>query len=194
MLNDDQKTCHEKNKTDLTSYFTKDNMTYYSCKETKNKNNLECFSVNPQQVILLTFLQVQKVKNKLVCYMITHSPLPKLFSIKLKINLYENRIRNLEGLGQREVVLTTSEDSNGSSNTILAFTSNEEYKNEYNIQVKEINFNDNNLVTRTVTKNNKCSIYFNSKSNLVDTKKVKAMIEEKKYQIVQKIKKLILLI
>ena len=180
MLNDDTKTCYEKNKIDLKSYFTENNITYYSCQETKYKNKLQCFSLVPQQVILLTFLQVQMVKKKLVCYMITHSPLPKDFSIKLKINVYTNRIRNLEGSGEKEVVLTANEDSNGSTNTIVSFTSNEEYKEEENVQVKELKFNDDNLVTKTVTKNNICSFKFDSTSNLVDTKKVKTMIEEKK--------------
>ena len=177
MLNEDRQFCHEKEKTDLTGFFTNDNITYYSCRETRYKNNIECFSLIPEQIITLTFLQVQMVNKKLFCYMITHSPLPKDFSLKLKINVYQNRLRNLE---EKEIVLSTSDDSNGSSDTIVSFTSNEEFNEEENVQVKEINFNNVNSVTKTVTDNNVCSLKFDSKSDLVDTKKVKTLIEQKK--------------
>ena len=177
MLNEDRQFCHEKEKTDLTGFFTNDNITYYSCRETRYKNNIQCFSLIPEQIIELTFLQVQIVNKKLFCFMITHSPLPKDFSIKLKINIYRNRLRNLE---EKEIVLSTNDDSNGSSDTIVSFTSEEEYTEEENIKVKEINFNNVDSVTKTVTDNNICSLKFDSKSDLVDTKKVKTLIEQKK--------------
>ena len=87
MLNDNNKVCLEKLKVDLTNYYTYDNMKYYSCKDFKYKNDIKCFSIIPKQNIILTFLQVQIVNFRLVCYMITHSPLPKDFSLKLKINI-----------------------------------------------------------------------------------------------------------
>ena len=95
MLNDNNKICLEKSKADLTNYYTYDNISYYSCKDYKYKNDIKCFSIIPQQNIVLTFLQVQIVNFRLVCYMITHSPIPKEFSLKLKINIYKTkRVRN----------------------------------------------------------------------------------------------------
>lgn len=179
MLNENKQFCHEKEKTDLTGYFSNDNITYYSCKETKYKNNIQCFTLIPEQIIILTFLQVQIVNKKLFCYMITHSPLPKDFSIKLKINLYQNRMRYLEGQ-EREIVLSAIDDSNGSQDKIVSFTSNDEYTEEQNVQIKEINFNSADSVTKTVTDNNLCTLKFDSTSNLVDTKKVKTLIAENK--------------
>ena len=49
--------------------------------------------------------------------MVTHSPLPKNFSIKLKINLYQSKLRSLDGQ-ERDIVLSTIDDSNGSGDTI----------------------------------------------------------------------------
>ena len=179
MLNEDNKKCYEKIKTDLTGYFTNDNITYFSCRETIYKNNFQCFTLIPSQIIILTFLQIQIVNNRLICYVITHSPLPKDFSIKLKINIYQRRIRNL-ATGEREIILTTSEDSNGSINSIISFTSDEEFNDGDNIKVLDILFNNDNLVTDTVTKNNNCTIRFDKTSDLTDTKKVKSLIEERK--------------
>ena len=120
MLNEDKLICYEKSKIDLSFYFTEDNMSYYSCKESKFKSNIKCFSLIPQQIITLTFLQVQIVNNKLVCYMITNSPLPKNLSIKLKIVIYQIRLRNLE-ISQEEVILSTQEDFSGNKNSIISF-------------------------------------------------------------------------
>ena len=179
MLNGDNKNCYEKIKTDLTGYFTNDNITYYSCRETIYKNNIQCFTLIPSQIIILTFLQIQMVNNRIICYMITHSPLPKNFSIKLKINIFQRRIRNLAS-GEREIILTTSEDSNGSKNSIISFTCDEIFNNEDNIKVLDLSFNNDNLITNTVTKNNNCTLRFDKNSDLADTKKVKTMIQEGK--------------
>ena len=179
MLNENKKFCNEKEKINLTEYFSDDNMNYYSCKETKYKSDIRCFSLIPQQIITLTFLQVQMVNKQLVCYMITHSPLPKHFSLKLKINVYQNKIRNLENT-QEEIILSTDDDSNGSTNSIVSFTSNREYGDDDNVQVEEIQFNRENSITSIVTENNICTLKFDNSTPLKDTKKVKLMIDEKK--------------
>ena len=180
-LNDDTKTCHEKSKTDLKTYFTNDNMTYYDCNDYKYKNDIQCFSIIPKQKINLEFVQTQLIKKKLFCFMITHSPLPKDFSIKLKINVYSSKnLRILENSGEREIVLTTTDDSNGSKNTLVSFSSSEEYNTDENVQIKEIAFNNDNSVTKTVTDNNVCTLKFNSTSDLLDTGKVASMIQAKK--------------
>ena len=174
MLNDNKMFCNEINKTDLTDFYTNDNITYYSCKETKYKNDIHCFSLIPQQNIILNFLQAQIVRNKLVCYMITHSPIPKNFSLKLKINIYNSKtLRNLE---EKEIILITNEYSNGDVNKIISFTSDEEYSERKNIQIKNIEFNNDDSLTSTVTNNNNCSLKFDSNSDLVDTGKVNSMI------------------
>ena len=113
--------------------------------------------------------------------MITHSPLPKDFSIKLKINVYSSKnLRILDNSGEREIVLTTTDDSNGSKNTLVSFSSNQEYNTDENVQIKEISFNNDNSVTKTVTDNNVCTLKFNSTSDLLDTGKVASMIQAKK--------------
>ena len=179
MLNENKNVCHEKIKTDLNGYFSDDNMNYFSCKETKYKNDIRCFELIPEQNIILELIQVQIVNKKLVCYMITHSPLPSNFSLKIKINIYQSTFRNLDSSIEREIILNTADDSNGSENKILSFTSNEEFTNE-EIQVKEISFNNDNPVTKTVTDNNKCSIKYDSNSELLDTGKVKSKIRDRK--------------
>jgi hypothetical protein len=112
--------------------------------------------------------------------MLTHSPLPKDFSIKLKINVYSSRRLRFLTSGEREIVLTTSDDSNGRDNTLIGFSSNDEYSTGENVQVKKILFNNDNSVTSTVTTNNKCILEFDGSSELVDTGKVRSMIVAKK--------------
>ena len=112
--------------------------------------------------------------------MITYSPLPLHFSLKLKINIYKSRkIRYLDS-NERDIILNTPDDSNGSANKIIGFTSDDVFSDDENIQVKDINFDNDNLVTKTVTNNNKCSLKFDSNSEFLDTGKVKSMILEKK--------------
>ena len=92
--------------------------------------------------------------------MITHSPLPQGFSLKSKIKIYNKKIRNLQDSIEREIVLTTNDDSDGSKNKLVSFISNEEFNNlgetEKNIQIKDIQFNNDNSITQTVTSSNNC--------------------------------------
>ena len=137
----------------------------------------------PKQKIVLTFVQVQIINFKIVCFMITHSPLPKHFSLKLKVNIdsSKKKIRNLE---EKEVILTNTEGSNGNVDTIVSFYSFDDdgqYNNDNdNIQVKTINYNDQDSTTKEVTDNSDFTLNFNSSSELADTGKVKQLIAAKK--------------
>ena len=176
MLNENKRYCHEKSKTDLTGFFTNDEMTYYSCKDEKYKNNIQCFSLIPHKNISLTFLQVQMVEQKLFCYMMTHSPIPKEFSLKLKIRVYKNNLRNLDTSEEREIILTTNdENSNGSKNTILTFTSSDLYNADEDVEIEEIDFSEDS-VTKEVTDNNYCSLKFDTSSKLRDTGDTETLI------------------
>ena len=181
LLNDNSRKCYEKSKLDLKNYFTYDNISYYSCNDYRYKNDLKCFSIIPQQTIILTFLQVQIINFRLVCFMITHAALPKDFSLKLKIDMYSTKkIRNLQNSNEREVILTTTDESNGSANSIVSFTLQETYNNEEEeIKVKNIEFNNKDSVTKTVTTNNICSLVFDTSSDLLDTGIVKSKIKNK---------------
>ena len=86
LLNDNKKKCFEEKKTDLSKYYTNDNKTYYSCNDYKYKRDNQCFSIFPKQNNILTFLQVQIIKPRLVCNNVTHSSLPQDFWLKLNIN------------------------------------------------------------------------------------------------------------
>ena len=80
--------------------------------------------------------------------MITYSPLPLHFSLKLKINIYKSRkIRYLDS-NERDIILNTPDDSNGSANKIIGFTSDDVFSDDENIQVKDINFDNDNLVKK----------------------------------------------
>ena len=183
LLNGDTKTCHEKSKIDLKTYFTDDEVIYYDCNDYRYKNNVKCFSKMPKQKIVLTFVQVQIINFKIVCFMITHSPLPKDFSLKLKVNIVSSKkkIRNLE---EKEVILTNTDGSNGNTDTIVSFYSSdddEQYSDDNdNIQVKEMNYNAQDSTTKEVTDNSDFTLNFNSSSELADTGKVKQLIAAKK--------------
>ena len=190
MLNGDSKTCHKKSKVSLDNYFTEDEFMYYSCDLEKYKSNIHCFSIIPRQEIILTFLEAQKKTYKLYCYMMTHSPLPKDFSLKLTINIYNSKtLRNLE---ETQIILTTSDESDGSANKIITFVSedlrSELRRSDDNIQIEDIKFNYDNPTTKTVTENNFCSLKFNKNSDLMDTGKVRSMIQAKKIPDCSKIK------
>ena len=180
LLNENGNNCYLKSSiSDLDShYYTLDDgKTYLSCEEKKYKNDFSCFTKVPGQIISLKFLQAQIIDNKLHCFMITHSPLPNLFSLKLKINKYTIQNRNLEGESEIEVILTTNEDSNGINNKIIDFTSNIEYLNE-DVEIKEIDFDSTSTITSTVTEHNECSLIFDADSKLIDTGRVRTMISE----------------
>ena len=77
---------------------------YYSCDIPKYKNDVSCFLMETKQNITLTFLQIQKINNKLYSYMMTHSPLPKNFQLKLLIGIYSTkRTKNLEESEKRQI-------------------------------------------------------------------------------------------
>ena len=185
LLNDNRKTCYEKSKVNLTLYYTENNEIYYSCSETKNKNNINCFSIIPKQNIEITFAQIQKINKKLYCYMMTHSPFPKDVKLKIKIDIYKNKkIRNLEGPEEREFEFSNNVDSDGSTNKIIPFISREELNDGEGVEedaiVKDMQFDNGSSNTQTLTENNVCSIKFNKNSDLIDTGKVRTLIKDKK--------------
>ena len=97
-LNNDFKRCYNVSELNSQHYFTEDNITYNSCDDYRFKNNIKCFSILPRQNIVLTFIQAQLKYYKLIIFMLTHSPLPKGFSIKITIKVFNSgsrRFRNL---------------------------------------------------------------------------------------------------
>ena len=179
MLNNDVKNCKNKSKVNLGHYFTEDNMTYYSCDDYKYKNNIKCFSILPQQRITLTFIQAQIYNFQLIIFMLTHSPLPKNFTLIVTINVYmSGRFRYLQNT-EKNISLTIDNDSNGSKNTIVSFISNEEFKNK-DVQIKNMDFDNQNSVTNEVTHTSSCSLNFDKASEKADTGKVSKLIYSKK--------------
>ena len=113
----------------------------------------------------------------------THSPLPKSFSLKITIVIYSSK--NLRHLEEREIVVTTNEDSDGSENKMLTFSSDSlegqiSDTDEIRITDMKTNDNDNDYTTKAVTDNNICSLNFDKDSDLLDTGKVSSMIQAKK--------------
>ena len=175
MLNDNIQKCYEKAKLDLSKYFTIDNMNYFFCNDYKYRSNIKCISKIPKQNITLTFLQVQIVEYRLACYMITHSPIPKGLSLKLTI-IPSKKLRNLANPQERIIVLTTQDESNGSTNSIIGFYSEDEiFTEEDGIKVNDIDFNDDEN-THTVTSYHDCSLQFDTTSLLLNTTYVKGLI------------------
>jgi len=183
--NDDYTTCHEKSKISLSNYYTNDGTMYYSCDIPKYNNDISCFLLETKQNITLTFLQIQKINNKLYCYMMTHSPLPKRFQLKLTIDIYSSKkIKNLEESEKRVVNFIVNEDSDGTTNKIITFTSdtvlNEDEDIEKNALIEDVQFNNDDERTKSITDNNNCIIKFNKNSELADTGKVSSLIKSKK--------------
>ena len=144
ILNNNLKNCHNILTISLLNYFTEDNIIYYSCEDYKYKNNIQCFGIITNQKIDLTFLQTQIKDLQLYLYMLTHSPLPKNFSLKLIANIYNTkRIRNLQNSDseEKEIILNSVDKSNGNENTIVQFTENSKYSVGDDIQIKEILLN-----------------------------------------------------
>jgi hypothetical protein len=120
--------------------------------------------------------------------MLTDSPFPKNFSLKVKIEIYNNtkRLRHLEPV-EKEIILRARDDSNGNGKTIIRFISDEEFDNNENIQVKEIVPNNDNL-TKSVTENNTISLSdFSSDLKESNTKDVQMLIDENKILDLSKI-------
>ena len=192
LLNNNFKKCYNKSTINLSKFFTEDNILYYSCENEKFRSNIQCFSIIKNQIIILSFVQVQIVKNHLYCYMLTDSPFPKNFSLKTKIVVVYNNIKRLRHLDQveKEIVLKASDDSNGNSKTIIRFISDEEFDNNENIQVKEIVPNNDKL-TNSVIQNNTFIIEdFSSNLKESNTKDVQSLIDEKKITDLSLIKNL----
>ena len=178
MLNDNKKKCFEEKKTDLSKYYTNDNKTYYSCSDYKYKSDIQCFSILPKQNIILTFLQVQIIKPRLVCYIVTHSPLPQDFSLKLNINKKTSKNARILSDESMNIVLKNEDESNGSINSIIGFYSDENtiFNTGEEIQVNEISFNNDDSNTNKITSKNDCILEYDKTSSLLNTKTVSNLI------------------
>jgi hypothetical protein len=109
-LDDDFSICYNKKNKDLSKYFTENNMMYCSCEIIKNRNNIQCFEIIPNQVVTLKFIQVQIINNHLYVFMQTHTPFPKKFSLKLTISIYSitRRLRHLDE--EKKKILKKNDD------------------------------------------------------------------------------------
>ena len=186
-LNDNFNRCYNKSSTDLSKCFTLDNLTYYSCENDNYKNYSQCFTLNPNQTIILIFLQAQMINGTLYCFMLTHSPLPKNFSLILKIQRYNQVVRNLqspegnEEIEDEDIILTTKDDSNGIKNRIIGFSSEKQFNENEHVKIKELNYNENdNGTTHDVVKNNHLNIKFDNSSVTVDTGEVSKLTQDGK--------------
>ena len=192
-IKNDFKNCIDKSQISLDSYFTNDNKTYYSCDDIQYKSNIKCFINKTRKNSHFEILQAQIINKKLVCFMLTSSAFPKELSLKAKINKYEESARrNLQE--KEEIILITSDDSNGNSRKLIKFESENKIINEIisqdqeNLQIKEISFNNDNKITSSVYENNNCTIKLPKNTNFLDTGKVKSYIEEKSIPDYSKIK------
>ena len=164
LINDDYKKCINKSEISLSTYFNKNEIMFYSCNEAKYKSNIKFFLLISNQNIILILVQIQIINYKLYCYMLTHSPLPKMFSLKLKINIYSSKdIRNLEE--SKNITFTSNDESDGSIYKIITFISDNDMNNKIkdintNIKVEDIYFNNDNPITKTVMEKNICSLIF----------------------------------
>jgi preprotein translocase subunit YajC len=114
--------------------------------------------------------------------MLTHSPLPKDFSLKAQISIKEKgRIRILSQPYISTVNLFTNDVSNGDEDKIITFISQTDFTdNEESIKINEMSFNNGDTTTKQITENNACTLNFNSNSQLTDTGVVKELIAAKK--------------
>jgi hypothetical protein len=154
-------------------------MRYYSCEIQKNRNNIQCFEIIKNQVVTLRFIQVQIINDHLFVFMLTNTPFPKKFSLKLTISVHDNTriLRHLDEV--KTTILTTSDDSDGQYCTIIRFTSDEIFNNK-EVQINSIDPNDDTQ-TKRVTDNNNFNIEeFSSSLKEANTKDVKSLINENK--------------
>ena len=180
LLNDNFRKCYDKSKISLSNYYTNDEIIYYSCNDKRYNSDKRCISKISKQSIVLTFLQVQIINNKLVCYMTTQSTIPEGFSLKLKINVSSNNV--LRHLEEKVISLTFSNEYTGSS--VVSFISNEpvitDGEQNKNIQIKDIGFNSEDSTTNSIVGNNYCFLNFDKNSELTDTGRVSSLIQAKK--------------
>ena len=180
-INDDFKTCINKSEIPIDSYYTDNNITYYSCELKQYKSNIKCFVNKTKKDIKFEILQAQIIKKKLVVFMIISLAFPKELSLIAKISKYNTNTRRNLQTKEEEVILKTSDDSDGSSNKLIKFESEQEIinQNQENIQIKEIAFNNNDKNTSSISKHNNCQINLPKNTDFLDTGKVKSFIEEK---------------
>ena len=66
---------------------------------------------------------------------------------------------------KREINFIINEDSDGSINKIITFTSDIELNNNEDVEqnpiVQDMQFNNDDITTKAITKNNNCIIIFN---------------------------------
>ena len=176
LLNDNFRKCYDKSKISLSNYYTNDEIIYYSCNDKRYNSDKRCISKISKQSIVLTFLQVQIINNKLVCYMTTQSTLPEGFSLKIKINISSNNV--LRRLEEEVISLTFNNEYSGSS--VVSFISNEPVINDgelnKNIQIKDIGFNNDDSTTNSIVGNNYCFLNFDKNSEFADTGRVSSLI------------------
>ena len=185
-LDDDFSKCRNKKSTDLSKYFTEDNMRYYSCDIIKNRNNIQCFEIVKNQQVTLKFIQVQLISNHLYVFMLTNTPFPKKFSLKLTISVHDNTriLRYLDEV--KTTILTSIDDSDGQQLSIIRFTSDEIFTNK-DIRINKIDPNDDTQ-TKKVTDNNNFHIEdFSSNLKEANTKDIQSLINENKIVDLSKI-------
>jgi hypothetical protein len=80
-----------------------------------------------------------------------------------------------------EIILTTKDDSNGTKNRIISFSSEKKFNEDENVKIKELNYNENDKgITNDVVKNNHLTINFDNSSETVDTGVVSKLIQDGK--------------
>jgi len=189
-INDDFKNCINKSEIPIDFYYTDNNITYYSCDVKQYKSNIKCFVNKTRKDIKFEILQAQIIKKKLVIFMVISLAFPKELSLITKISKYNaNTRRNLQKK-EEEIILKTSDDSDGSSNKLIKFESEQEIisQSQENIQIKEIAFNNDDETTSAISKHNNCQINLPKNTDFLDTGKVKTFIEEKSIPDYSKIK------
>ena len=157
---------------------------YYSCDIQQFKNDVSCFLFeDSREDITLTFLQIQKIENKLYVYMMTHSPLPKNIQIKLKVLVYSTtKTRNLDTSEERDFTFITSDESDGTLNKKITFVSEEELNDGEDIvnnaKMEDMQFNTGDTLTKTITEKNNCKLIYNIDTEWADTGKASSLIGE----------------
>jgi hypothetical protein len=111
--------------------------------------------------------------------------LPKNLQLKLKIDIYSTqKTKNLEESETRIINFITNEDSDGTTNKVITFTSDTELNDDENIEqnaiIEEMQFNSDDERTKSIIENNNCILNFNKNSELADTGKVQSLIKSKK--------------
>ena len=117
--------------------------------------------------------------------MMTHSPLPKNFQLKLRVDIYSTKkTKNLKESEKRVINFITNEDSDGTTNKVITFASDTELNEDENIEqnavIEEIQFNNDDERTKSIVENNNSILKFNKNSEFADTGKVQSLIKSNK--------------